>query len=65
MNTEPESPARPAQVVWDVHRCPFCGGEAPMGLMSLVAHCDDCGAVGEQWGPDLEWRTLGHREGAD
>ena len=28
--------------VWDVHKCPRCGGEAPMGLMSLVARCT-CG----------------------
>ena len=29
---------------WDTFRCGICGGEADMGIMSLVARCEDCGA---------------------
>ena len=32
------------ELVWDVYRCE-CGGEALMGLVSLVAHCPDCPRV--------------------
>ena len=37
-------PEEARELVWDVYRCPLCGGEAPMGVMSLVAYCGDCGA---------------------
>jgi hypothetical protein len=29
---------------WDVFKCPMCGGDAPMAVMSLVARCIDCGS---------------------
>jgi hypothetical protein len=33
---------------WDVYSCPFCGADAPMGVMSLVARCVGCGASNTQ-----------------
>ncbi len=33
---------------WNVYKCPFCGGNAPMGIMSLVARCEKCGARNTQ-----------------
>lgn len=32
------------ELAWDSYRCQ-CGGEAVMGIMSLVAHCDKCPRV--------------------
>lgn len=32
------------QLVWDVYHCK-CGGEAAMGIMSLIAKCDKCPRV--------------------
>ena len=29
---------------WSDYRCTFCGGDAHMGIMSLVARCEKCGA---------------------
>lgn len=29
---------------WDSYKCGICGGDAPMGIMSLIARCVDCGA---------------------
>lgn len=31
-------------LAWDTYRCE-CGGEAPMGIMSVVAHCQSCPRV--------------------
>jgi ribosomal protein L37AE/L43A len=31
-------------VNWNSYKCPFCGGDAFMGIMSLIARCEDCGA---------------------
>jgi hypothetical protein len=41
-------------LVWDVYICPRCGGEAQMGLMSLVARCP-CGMVYVDVSPDKGW----------
>jgi hypothetical protein len=56
---------------WDMLHCPACGGEAGIGIMSLVARCRDCGAIRAEahgaWG-DVEMKKhewLVPREGAD
>jgi hypothetical protein len=56
---------------WDVQHCPACGGQAGVGIMSLVARCRDCGAIRAEcagrWGDVRlskgEW--IIPREGAD
>ena len=30
-------------LIWDVKTCPYCGAEAVLWIMSLIARCD-CGA---------------------
>lgn len=54
----------PGELVWDVYRCPLCGGEAPMGVMSLVAHCVDCGARNIDYNPMRTW-VMPWAQGAD
>jgi len=42
-------------LVWDCYVCPNCGGRAPMGLMSVIARCCDCGWVYIQDGYATGW----------
>lgn len=57
-------PEKARELVWDVYRCPLCGGDAPMGVMSLVAYCVDCGARNIDYNPMRTW-VMPWAQGAD
>jgi uncharacterized protein (DUF983 family) len=45
-------------VNWDLFICPMCGGKAFMGILSLVARCEDCGAYNTEisdYGKPITW----------
>ncbi len=52
--------------MWNSYHCPFCGGEAHMGIMSLIARCEDCGAENTDMkdGKPIKWE-MPCSEGAD
>lgn len=55
------------ETVWEISICPRCGGKAIMGLLSLIARCEDCGAKNldnDYWGKPIDW-TMPTSEGAD
>jgi len=54
-------------VNWDVFKCPLCGGDALMGIMSLVARCVECGAENTEMdgrGKPIAW-VMPCKQGAD
>ena len=42
------------KLTWDIYRCPYCGDDAVMGLMSLVAR-SHCGAMYVEDYPNSRW----------
>jgi len=38
-----QQPLTANDLVYDVHRCPLCGDDVPIGCMSLCCTCQRCG----------------------